>query len=446
MHECLIPTSVVLILAVISKRTIEPLVAGTLIGLLILAPSDLMDNLSITILKVMRNETIGWVIMVCGLMGSLIALLVKTGGALAFGSMVTKRIKSRASALLTTWLLGLAIFIDDYLNTMVISSSMKKVTDRFGVSREMLAYIVDSTAAPICIIVPLSTWAVYFAAVLAESMSIESGQGLSLYTEAIPYMFYAWVTVMMVPLVALGKIPLLGAMKMAEQKTSLEFHSEIMPNKASADTDIAPQKNNVVLSFFIPLLSLIFFTWYFDIDILKGVIVALGITILLIFYQKLLKLNEVFDTMLEGFKSMLLPLGTVVAGFMLKEVNDQLGLTNYVIDVVKPWMTPLLLPFVVFCTMGFIAFATASFWGIFAIAIPIVIPLAISMDANIPLVIGALISASAFGSHACFYGDSTVLSAHGSGCGVVDHALTQLPYTLLSAAIAACAFIIVAAF
>ena len=387
MHECLIPTSVTIILAIISRRTIEPLVAGTLVGLLILAPGDLMANLSATILKVMMNETIGWVIMVCGLMGGLIALLVKTGGAIAFGNTITKWINGRASALLSTWLLGLVIFIDDYLNALTISSSMKKVTDKFGVSREMLAYIVDSTAAPVCIIVPLSTWAVYFAAILEESMSIDSGQGLSLYIEAIPYMFYAWVAIIMVPLVALGKIPLLGAMKTAEQKNSLKPYVEITPNKESADTDIesadtdiAPQKSNVVLIFFISLLSLIFFTWYFEIDILKGVIVALGITISLIFYQRLLKLNEIFDTMLEGFKSMLLPLGTVVAGFMLKEVNDQLGLTNYVIDAVKPFMTPLLLPFVVFCTMGIIAFATASFWGIFAIAIPIVIPLAVSMD------------------------------------------------------------------
>ncbi len=443
--ECLLPTFTVLILAVISRRTIEPLIGGTLIGLLMLAPGDVMDNLTVTILKVMANETIGWIIMVCGLMGSLIALLVKIGGAEAFGGVVANRIKSKAGALLMTWLLGLTIFIDDYLNALTISSSMKRVTDRFGVSRAMLAYIVDSTAAPVCVIVPLSTWAVYFAAVLEESMGIETGRGLDLYIEAIPYMFYAWIAAIIVPLVALKKIPLLGAMKTAEQKNSV-LHNQVKPDQDTEGQDIFPERSSAILNFFIPLLSLIFFTWYLEIDILKGVIIALGITITLVFYQKLLKLNEIFDTLLEGFKSMLLPLATVVAGFMLKEVNDQLGLTSYVIDSVKPVMTPLLLPFVTFATMGLIAFATGSFWGIFAIAIPIIIPLAVSMDANIPLVIGALISASAFGSHTCFYGDSTVLSAHGSGCGVMEHALTQLPYALLSAVIASFAFIAVAAF
>ena len=145
--ECLIPSLIVLLLAVLSRRTIEPLVGGALVGLLMLEPSELMDNLTATILKVMADETIGWIIMVCGLMGSLIALLVKIGGVVAFGNMLAHRINSRTGALLTAWALGLVIFIDDYLNALTISSSMKTVTDKFGVSREMLAYVVDSTAA-----------------------------------------------------------------------------------------------------------------------------------------------------------------------------------------------------------------------------------------------------------------------------------------------------------
>jgi len=444
--ECLLPTAFVLVLAIAMKRTIEPLVGGVVLGLLILAPADLMTNFTDVILTVMGDETIGWIIMVCGLMGSLIALLVKTGGAVAFGKMAAGRIRSRRGALLTTWSLGLLIFIDDYLNSLTISSSMKAVTDRFGVSREMLAYVVDSTAAPICVIVPLSTWAVFFSALLEESMGIGTGRGFQVYIEAIPYMFYAWIAVMLVPLAALEKIPLLGAMKTAERKTGTA--PEDGPTRCEPeleDRDVG-EGGGVVLNFFIPIFTLIFFTWYLDIDILKGVIIALGVAAVLIFCQKLLTSDEIFDTMMEGFKSMLLPLGTVVAGFMLKEVNDRLGLTAYVIDLVKPVMTPLLLPAVTFLTMALLAFATGSFWGIFAVAIPIVLPLASSMEASTPLVVGALISASAFGSHTCFYGDSTVLSAHGSGCRVMDHALTQLPYALLSAVVATFAFVVIAAF
>ena len=436
----LIPTLVVLVLAVLSKRTIEPLVGGTVVGLAMLAPSELLTNFTDVILTVMRDETIGWVIMVCGLMGGLIALLARIGGASSFGQLASRRVRTRASALLATWLLGLAVFIDDYLNALAISSSMKRLTDRFRVSREMLAYVVDSTAAPICVLVPLSTWTVFFAAVLEDSAAAETGRGLTVYIGAIPYMFYAWAAVAIVPLVIMGAIPLLGPMKTAERRVSA-----VEQTGASRTDDVESPRTlfrGAILNFLLPILALIGFTWYLGADILKGVTVALALTIVLIAVQRLLSVTELFDTILEGFKSMLLPLGTVVAGFMLKEVNDELGLAPYVIGVVQPLMTPEFLPLVTFLTIALIAFASGSFWGIIVVAMPIVIPLAEAVNADLSLVIGALISASAFGSHTCFYGDSTVLSAHGSGCGAIDHALTQLPYALLAAAAASVAFVI----
>ena len=355
---CVIPTLVVLVLAILSKRTIEPLVGGTVVGLAMLAPSELLTNFTDVILTVMQDETIGWVIMVCGLMGGLIALLARIGGASAFGRLASRRVRTRASALLATWLLGLAVFIDDYLNALAISSSMKRLTDRFRVSRGV------------------------------------GGSG-----EALPA---------------------------GEMLAGLRGRLH----------------RGAVLNFLLPILALVGFTWYLGADILKGVTVALALTLVLVAVQRLLSVTELFDTILEGFKSMLLPLGTVVAGFMLKEVNDDLGLAPYVIGVVQPLMTPEFLPLVTFLTIALIAFASGSFWGIIVVAMPIVIPLAEAVNADLSLVIGALISASAFGSHTCFYGDSTVLSAHGSGCGAIDHALTQLPYALLAAGGASVAFVI----
>ncbi len=451
---CVIPTLVVLVLAILSKRTIEPLVGGTVVGLAMLAPSELLTNFTDVILTVMQDETIGWVIMVCGLMGGLIALLARTGGASAFGRLASRRVRTRASALLATWMLGLAVFIDDYLNALAISSSMKRLTDRFRVSREMLAYVVDSTAAPICVLVPLSTWTVFFAAVLEDSAAAETGRGLSVYIGAIPYMFYAWAAVAIVPLVIVGAIPLFGPMKKVEGQVRLvEEPGESGPVADGAASRHDGQRDDeaespraelrgAVLNFLLPILALVGFTWYLGADILKGAVVALVLTVALVAAQRLLSVTEVFDTILEGFKSMLLPLGTVVAGFMLKEVNDDLGLAPYVIGVVQPLMTPEFLPLVTFLTIALIAFASGSFWGIIVVAMPIVIPLAEAVNADLSLVIGALISASAFGSHTCFYGDSTVLSAHGSGCGAIDHALTQLPYALLAAGAASVAFVI----
>ena len=329
-------------------------------------------------------------------MGGLIAVLARIGGASAFGRLASRRVRTRASALLATWLLGLAVFIDDYLNALAISSSMKRLTDRFRVSREMLAYVVDSTAAPICVLVPLSTWTVFFAAVLEDSAAAATGQGLSVYIGAIPYMFYAWAAVAIVPLVIVGAIPVFGPMRTAEGQVRLpEESGASLPGadrssarhadgvgsqgadeSAPPDTDemalpgaegvvaLRAELRGAVLNFLVPILALVGFTWYLGADILKGVTVALALTLVLVAAQRLLSVTELFDTILEGFKSMLLPLGTVVAGFMLKEVNDQLGLAPYVIGVVQPLMTAEFLPLVTFLTIALIAFASGSFWGI----------------------------------------------------------------------------------
>ena len=180
-------------------------------------------------------------------------------------------------------------------------------------------------------------------------------------------------------------------------------------------------------------------------DVQIGVIMAVAITIMLFGLQQLMAWTEMFDAVLEGIKIMVPALTIVVVAFMFKEVNDQLGLAAFVINNVTPYMTATLLPLVVFVTMALISFATGSSWGVFAIAIPIVLPLAESVGVSAPLAIGALISASAFGSHACFYSDATVLAAQGSGCGVMEHALTQIPYALIAAVVSGIGLTLIAA-
>ncbi len=433
-------------LALVTKRTLEALIGGTLLGFIILNKQDFFGGFVDASLKVMADPTIGWIVLVCGLFGSLIALLVKSGGALAFGNFVVRFVKGKKSALMTTWALGLVIFIDDYLNALTVSSAMKKVTDKFRVSREMLAYVVDSTAAPVCVLVPFSTWAIFVAGLLEKSEAAATGQGISVYISAIPYMVYAWVAVLVIPLVALSIIPVFGPMKKSEQR--VQATGEVIPagtgKIAALEDDVAEgvKVNPKLYNFLIPIVLLIFSTWYFGVDALKGVMVAITAASLMYVAQRLLSMNEVFDTIIEGFKTMIFPLAIVVVSFMLKEVNDGLGLTNFVIETVKPLMSGSMLPVVTFLSLSVITFATGSFWGVYAVAFPIVIPLAMAMDANLGLAIGAVISSGAFGSHACFYGDSTVLSATGCGCRPIDHALTQIPYALLTAGVSAVIFIV----
>lgn len=402
----------------------------------------------------MQDPTIAWLILVCGSFGALIALLVHAGGAMAFGQSALKITKSRKSSLLMTFVLGVVIFIDDYLNALTVGETMKRVTDKYRVSREMLAYVVDSTAAPICVLIPLSTWAVFFSGLIENTGSASVGEGITLYIQSIPYMLYAWFAVLMVLLVCLGIMPNIGPMKKAEFRAHPRSagamhvnHAELTADPYAVEAINAEFANQQIehgklYNFMVPILLLVGSTIYFGVDIWKGLLVTLTFTIIFFSAQKLIRLDDMMKQMFDGFQTMLPAIGIVIAAFMFKAMSDMLGMPQYVIQSLMPFMSPALLPAIIFVAMAILAFATGSSWGVFAVTIPIVMPLAHSIDANIPLVIGALLSASSFGSQACFYSDSTVLAAQGSGCDLMGHALTQLPYALIAAFMALISFLV----
>ena len=441
----LLPSLFTVVTAILSRRPIESLLAGVFVGLLLLEPAAALSNFSSILLEVMMDETIAWVIIVCGLMGSLITLLMRVGAASAFSRALSSKAQNSTSALLYTWLLGLVVFIDDYLNALAVGSSMRKVTDKFKVSREMLAYVVDSTAAPICVLVPVSTWAVFYAGLFMDAGYAESGQGMALYVSAIPYMVYPIAAMLLVPLVAAGIVPALGMMKSAQQRAA-EGTAPLPIDEGEEESLVDTEDRVRIYHFVLPIVALLGFSIWYDLDVQIGVIMSVAITIILFGAQRLMAWTQMFDAVIDGIKIMLPALTMVVMAFVFKEVNDQLGLATYVIENVAPLMTPLMFPALTFLAMALISFATGSSWGVFAIAIPIILPLAESVGVSIPLAIGALVSASAFGSHACFYSDATVLAAQGSGCDVMDHALTQIPYALIAAAISCVGLTVLAAF
>ena len=433
----LVPTFVVLATAIITHRPVASLIIGVLVGILLNTPKNILGSFSEITLEVMQDPQIAWVIMVCGLMGGLFYLLMAAGGVEAFTLAMAKRANTRKKSLLITWFLGLTMFLDDYLSAIVIGNSMKKVTDKFKVSRSMLAYIVDSTAAPICVLVPISTWAVYFSVILESTGNISLGEGMKYYISAIPFMFYPIIALLLVPLVASERFPLIGPMKEEELKAS-QLDS-ISQSKDQDSTSTRTQSS--IWVFVLPLLTLILFSWLNNIDLLRGIIATLMLIIPIMIGLKIIDMDKAFDAILDGFKVMIPPLMIVVAAFMFKVINDQLGMPQYVIETMRPILSPTLFPVIVFITMAFVSFATASNWGIYLIVIPIVLPLGIALEVPIPLIIGAVLSASTFGSHACFYTDATVLAAQSSGVDTMKHALTQIPYALIAALIASIAYI-----
>jgi Na+/H+ antiporter NhaC len=445
----LIPTLVVIVLALWSHRTIESLLAGVVVGLFMLAPTDPLGLGAEISLAVMKNDTVGWVILVCGFMGSLIALFIRTGAVSAFTETIIARVHTKKGGLLTAWVLGIFLFVDDYLNSIAVGAAMRRVTDSFRTSREMLAYVVDSTAAPVSVVIPISTWAVFFGALLVENGVAAEGQGVQAYIQAIPYMFYAWTAILVVPLVILGVIPTFGPMRKAEARAAT---GQTVPPEAehieAANRSISAKEGvrGSSAEFLVPMVVLALSTWYFDYDFLKGIYLTLVLYVLMIAVRRTLTVEETYNAVLDGFKTMLEPLAALVAAYLLDEVNTRMDLSAYVIDLISPYMTAQLLPVAVFLSMGALSFATGSNWGVFVIVLPIVVTLTEAVGADMTVVIGATLSASTFGSHACFYTDATVLTAQATGTTPYQHAITQLPFALIAAFVAAVAYLLIAWF
>lgn len=439
----LVPVVVVVATALISKRTLEALGLGSIVGFIILNKMSFFPVWLDATLKVLTDSA--WYILVFGTFGVIIALLEKSGGALGFSDLGSKLAKSRGSSLIITWILGMIIFIDDYLNNLGVGLAMRNITDKYRISREFLAYVINSTGAAVCVLIPVSTWGVFMATQYEALGVTVKGTGLGAYIASVPYMFYGWAAVLIVPLYALKILPRFGPMKTAEIRA--EETGDVFPasfhvmNEASVTTDDENVKKSHALNFIIPMLALIAVTIYMQ-DILYGVIIGIVTCGVIYIPQKLMTINEFFDVSLEGFKSMTQVIGIVIAAFILQAANEGLGLTPFVIETVQPLISPHLLPLITFTVIAFLAFATGSFWGIAAISFPIIIPLAQTLDANVFMAGAAIVSATAFGSHACFYSDAATLTCAATGLQNIDYAKTSLPLLIIPTAISIVLFIV----
>ncbi|MDD2483652.1 MAG: Na+/H+ antiporter NhaC family protein [Eubacteriales bacterium] len=442
----LIPAAIVIVTALLTRRTLEPLLLGSIVGYIIVAGKGFFYAWLDAVYTVMMGATTAWVILVCGLFGSLVALLEKSGGAMGFTSIAAKAIKSRKAALTGTWILGIIVFIDDYLNALAVGTAMRKITDNYGVPREFLAYVINSTGATVCVLIPFSTWSAFMASQLEASGAAAEGMGTAAYISTIPFILYGWIAVIIVPLFILKVIPVWGPMKKSEKRvleTGQTFpDSTLAISQKQEENQVVYEKTPRAINFIVPMVVL-GVVCVVTSDMLVGVIVSLVVCILMYLPQKLMKPTELGDVCVEGFKDMVLVLAIVCAAFFLQQANDALGLTPYVIEKVEPILNPTLLPAISFVVIGLLAFATGSFWGVAAIAFPIIVPLATSMDVNALVACGAVISGAAFGSHSCFYSDAVTLTCASSQIQNSDYARTVLPLLVLPFTLGVIAFLII---
>lgn len=435
----LIPPLVVVLFGIWTRRAFEPLLIGCLVGFVMIAPTAFPGNFVDALKKTLQSEDMVWVILVCGMYGSLIQLIIKSGSVMAFGDYILRYVKTRRTALVATWFMGLFIFIDDYMSALATGVTMRKVTDTYKVSREMLAFMVNATAAPMCLLIPMSTWSIYGGSLLETNKIVEKGHAFEGFLNTIPFMFYPWAITIIALLVALGYFPLIGKLKIAEQNAfntpSVKTIIETTDNKNLSN------KTNPI-HFLLPLSILITATLWLDKDALKGVLVGVSFTFFYYWLTRVMTFAEISDGIFEGFKSMIEALAILTMSYVLKKVGDEMGLTPYVIESVKPFLSKGLLPVVVFLALSFISYTTASSWGLYAVAIPIVIPLAQAIGANVWLSLAAVFSSGGFGSQASFFSDVTVLTSNSTECPNVQLSFAQLPYSIISLIVAALLFLV----
>lgn len=460
----LLPPIVAIVLALITKEVYSSLFIGILVGGLFYSGFSLEG----TVLHVLQDGIIGslsdaWnvgILVFLVILGAMVCLMNKAGGSAAFGRWASEHIKSRAGAQLATVLLGVLIFIDDYFNCLTVGSVMRPVTDKHNVSRAKLAYLIDATAAPVCIIAPISSWAA------AVTGFVEGEDGLSLFVRAIPYNFYALFTI----IVMIGLVVLdidFGLMKKHEDnaKKGDLYTTPGRPYANAEDGEV--NLRGGVIDLLVPIFSLIIccvfgmiYTGGFfsgesfvnafsnsdaSIGLAIGSLFALIITVIFYMVRRVMNFKECMDCLPEGFKAMVPAILILTLAWTLKAMTDSLGAAPYVAVLVKNSADGMakMLPAIIFLIGCGLSFATGTSWGTFGILIPIVVGVFQNTNPELMIIsISACMAGAVCGDHCSPISDTTIMASAGAQCDHVNHVSTQLPYAITVAVISFITYIV----
>lgn len=459
----LVPPVVAITLALITKEVYSSLFVGIAVGGIFYGGG----NFERTITHVLNDGLIGvlsdpynvGILIFLVVLGAMVSLMNRAGGSAAFGRWASQHIKTRVGAQITTIILGCLIFIDDYFNCLTVGSVMRPITDKHNVSRAKLAYLIDSTAAPICIIAPISSWAA------AVTGFVPGEDGLSVFVQAIPFNFYALFTIIMMLGLVLLKVDY-GPMKLHEDNAKKGDLFTTGARPYAYNEEVKENTKGHVLDLLIPIASLIVFcvigmiytggffsgesivTAFSNADASVGLALgsffALVVTIVLYVCRKALTFKECMDCIPEGFKSMVPAIMILTFAWSLKAMTDSLGAAPFVEGIMKGNAQALMnfLPAVIFLVGCFLAFATGTSWGTFGILIPIVVGVFANDHQMMIIAISACMAGAVCGDHCSPISDTTIMASAGSQSDHVNHVSTQIPYAATVAVISCITYII----
>ena len=456
---------IAIVLALITKEVYSSLIIGIVVGGFIYAGGNfeaavnhvLFDGF---VASLSDSYNMGIIIFLV-LLGALVSMMNKAGGSAAFGRWASKHIKSRVGAQLATILLGCLIFIDDYFNCLTVGSVMRPVADEQKISRAKLAYVIDATAAPICIIAPISSWA---AAVAGFARGAGADSGMSLFVQAIPYNFYAIFTIIMMVVIAIAKFDF-GPMKLHEKNAIEKGDLFTSGTKVESDETAANPKGKVI-DLILPVVVLIiccvigmiysggffegtgFIEAFSNSDASVGLVIGSAVAIVFavayLLVRRVISFKDAMASLPEGFKAMVPAILILTCAWTLKAMTDSLGAKIYISQLVEGSAGALqaLLPAIIFVIAVGLSFATGTSWGTFGILIPIVLSV---FDAGNPLMIvsiSACMAGAVCGDHCSPISDTTIMASAGGQCDHLNHVSTQLPYALTVAGVSFVTYVI----
>ena len=454
----LIPPVVAIVLALITKEVYSSLFLGILVGALLYSGGNFEGTVnhifSGGMISVLSSSSNVGILVFLVILGTMVCLMNRAGGSAAFGRWAGKHIKTRVGAELATILLGVLIFIDDYFNCLTVGSVMRPITDQHNVSRAKLAYLIDATAAPVCIIAPISSWAA------AVSGFVPGEDGMSVFVRAIPYNYYALLTIVMMVSMVLMKEEF-GAMGVHESNALKgDLFTTAAHPYASGEGDGPVNPRGKVMDLLIPIISLViccvigmiytggffsgtdFVTAFSQSDASVGLVLGsffgLVITILLYMVRRVLSFRDCMACIPEGFKSMVPAILILTFAWTLKSMTDSLGAAEFVAEMVKSSAEGLvnMLPAIIFLVACFLAFATGTSWGTFGILIPIVVHVFENTPGDLMIIsISACMAGAVCGDHCSPISDTTIMASAGAQCDHVNHVSTQLPYAIVAAVV-----------
>ncbi len=458
----LVPPLVAICLALITKEVYSSLFIGIMVGGLFYSgfrfEGTVMHIFSNGFIAQLSDEYNMGILIFLVLLGAIVAMMNKSGGSAAFGRWASNKIKTAKGAQLSTIGLGALIFIDDYFNCLTVGSVMRPVTDKHKISRSKLAYLIDATAAPICIIAPISSWAA------AVAGFVEGEDGFSLFLRAIPYNYYALLTiVMMVGMVLLN----VEFGPMAKHQRNALNGDLFTSGQHEGDSEVLPANaKGTMLELILPVVSLIVFcfigmiysgdffsgadliTAFSDCDasvgLALGAFFAVIFTIIWYLARRVLSFRDLMQCIPDGFKAMTSAILILALAWTLKAMTDSLGAATYVEMLVKAGAGYVLnfLPALIFLIGCVLAFATGTSWGTFGILIPIVVDAFADRPELMIIAISACMAGAVCGDHCSPISDTTIMASAGAQCNHVNHVSTQLPYAITCAAVSFVAYLI----